>query len=440
MIGGLLLLARRALCTANSMVQFLIMSAVTENLRVALKAKAENFDLESRVIRGVKLAELGPFGTEGRGQFNERSFESILTLAALLPNGLPCRLTHPNMSEDGVTKTLGRMKNIRREGGAILGDLHFLELAFEQPVGGGMPLGEFVFKLAQEDNGLVETSFVLDAKKERVKNDEEMGNRQPPIWIPTKLRASDVVGDGDAVHSGFLSAYSGFVSARNHGGQAAIATEFLNRIFADRPREEVLSRASGFLDRYVLNRFGDEPDMADNLSPEQIKGITDTVTASVTEGLKSELNGIKSVVEALKSENLAKQKGLRAESITALCTKAGCPEKATEFISQKELLAGDVATQLLMSGGPKFGEHTGDDKSGTGSGGAESLSAEEKQRKELGKQFDEAPEVYQNLGLSRADFINANTLGHSTDDSGKELAGKLAETNPLAASLLESLK
>jgi hypothetical protein len=192
-----------------------------EQLRIGTTG-AENLsvDHENKVVKGFTVAQLGPFKTAGRGEFDERSLRSIVRLMKADPAGLPSYFGHAKQGETPhqLGKLLGRAKNPRIEDvpvvrngertttKAVLADLHLNPTAFEGNPNGN--IGGYVMGLAASDPGAFGSSLVVDAAKEhRLQRGravlDENGNALPPLWRPLKLACIDVVGEGEAV-DGFL--------------------------------------------------------------------------------------------------------------------------------------------------------------------------------------------------------------------------------------------
>ena len=223
---------------------------------------------EAGVIFGYVVAEEGPFKSEGRGEFDAKGLKAIVKLMkANGPNGTKSRFTHPDMSNDGLGKFLGRAKlprldTIERDGetvNLVRADLHFDPTAMEEPVGGGRALGDYVAALAESDPAALSSSLVLTVDEEhriekdgRPKRDEETGEVLPPLWHPVAIHATDIVDEGDAVGS-LLS---------GEGPANAIlrkAAELLDTQFAGCPRAVVEARVLSYLGRYLNRRYGDLP-------------------------------------------------------------------------------------------------------------------------------------------------------------------------------------
>lgn len=215
-------------------------------------------DRENGIIYGRVVAELGTF-KDRRGKFNDVSLAKIAELMATNPNGTKSRFTHPSLSSDGLGKFLGRDQNPRVDGPRVRADLHFDPSAYKTPSG---DLATYVMDLAQNDPGAFGSSLVLQTEKifelgenGRPKRDEN-GDEIPPLWMPTKIHAIDVVDDGDAVHGDFMSA-SGIDFDSLPDFEVRKGSAMLDALFAGQPREVVKARCEAWLERYLSNRYGE---------------------------------------------------------------------------------------------------------------------------------------------------------------------------------------
>jgi hypothetical protein len=251
-------------------------------LRVPFTATGLKVDREKRIIYGMPLAQLGPFKSEGRGEFDLQSLQTILAMAAAAPRGLKSRLAHPDESHDGIDKTLGRFQDPRLDSvsaresrgtlktdtiPAVLGDLHFIKAT-----PGGMldKLAEAVMDMAENDSAIFSTSLVLTTEEEpRVgANGQPLlgpdGNQLPPLWRPTALMACDCVSVGDACDGLLATALTPDGIERLPNGVVFQAVAALDKQFAGKDRAFVESHAVAFLKRYLDRRYGlaasDEPD------------------------------------------------------------------------------------------------------------------------------------------------------------------------------------
>lgn len=226
-------------------------------------------DRKNNIIHGYVVAQEGPFKSDGRGEFDSRSLASIIVLMNANQGGTKSRFTHPDMSNDGLGKFLGRVHNptlstaidarTGKEVKAVRADLHFDKTALETPPSGGRPLGDYVMALAESDPGALSSSIVVKVDEEyRIEKDGtptlgEDGNPLPPLWRPKDIRASDIVDTGDAVDS--------MLSAETIDGLPLAAlwrgSELLDSVFAGQSREVIEERLTAWLGRYLTGRFGE---------------------------------------------------------------------------------------------------------------------------------------------------------------------------------------
>jgi hypothetical protein len=208
-------------------------------------------DRKNAVIKGYVVAQLGPFKTPGRGEFTRQSLETIVALMRQESKGLKVRYTHPTLSEDGLGKYLGRSKAARLDRDRVRADLHFDKSAFKTPNG---DLATYVMDLAESDPDAISSSLALQAdeldqrdEKGRLLVDDD-GEPLAPIWIPTKLHASDIVEVGDAVDS--------LLSADGLPDQVVrAASQLLDQQFPTDSPDVIRARCVAWLDRYLGWRF-----------------------------------------------------------------------------------------------------------------------------------------------------------------------------------------
>lgn len=164
-------------------------------------------------IRGVILAEEGPFKTPGRGEFDRQEMANIVKLGNAEAKGLKVRFTHPDLSADGLGKYLGRVSNVRedtiyRDGKSVAaarGDLVFSDSAYDTPNGN---LAKYVTTLTEEDDHALGMSLVVGQLDEQWRRETNGtlakgpdGQPLPPLWRVGSLHGVDVVDIGDATNS-----------------------------------------------------------------------------------------------------------------------------------------------------------------------------------------------------------------------------------------------
>lgn len=216
----------------------------------------QGVDRDNKMLRGYIVAEKGPFKSAGRGEFDTPALNKIVELGNQSTVGLKSRFTHPGLSSDGLGNFLGRSRNFRMDGDSIArADLHFDPVAFNGPKGN---LAQYVMDMAESDPLAIGSSLVLKSEKTyrlgddgRPKKDEK-GDELPPLWMPTRLRASDIVDEGDATNS-LLS-----VDELDDLPDAEVREvwQALDRVFGGQERLTIDARAKAFLERYLNHRFG----------------------------------------------------------------------------------------------------------------------------------------------------------------------------------------
>lgn len=243
-----------------------------EWLRAPVSGRPVGVDRKENVLRGYVVAQLGPFKTPGRGEFDLSALAKIVELINAEPKGLKSRFAHPTESDDGLGKYLGRAKNASLEGDRVRADLHLAEASFKAPSGN---LGGYVLDLAEQDPDALSSSLVLkvdktyriDEKGRRLQGPD--GEDLPPLWMPEELHSSDVVDTGDAV-DGILSAHrSAHRLSVDELPDAVLrrACELLDQQFGGQSREVIQARCEAWLSRYLNWRYGESVGQAPPDSP-----------------------------------------------------------------------------------------------------------------------------------------------------------------------------
>lgn len=250
-------------------------------LKAPTKSNVFKVDRENGVLKGYVVAQMGPFKTPGRGEFNQKGLDLIVKLGNKSPKGLRSRFSHPSMSSDALGKFLGRSRDffmsttfsqkLNKKVPAVRADLHFSKTALGEPVGGGKPQGAYVMDLAEEDPDAISSSLVLAVDEEYRTNKDgtpekgEDGEPLPPLWFPTELFASDIVDEGDAV-DGLLSAPE-LAEALSVGltpelkkllrfdRVQRLGCQLLDGMFPKAGKEEIERRCRNWLGEYLSLRF-----------------------------------------------------------------------------------------------------------------------------------------------------------------------------------------
>ncbi len=232
---------------------------------IAYSREQLKIDRENGVIYGYNVAQLGPF-KDLRGEFDAKSLTMIADQINAMPKGIKMRFGHPTLSSDGIGKFLGRGREARVEGASVKANAYLDKTSLQPQPGGGTPLGGYVMDLAESDPEAFGSSLVIEPQQVLRRDSAgrpmvgDDGEPLPPLWYPKRLHASDVLDDGDAVHTGFLSSelIEGLPDAA-----VRKACELLDGQFQGQTREVVEARLSAWLSRYCNLRFGPSgPDVA----------------------------------------------------------------------------------------------------------------------------------------------------------------------------------
>lgn len=244
----------------------------SEWLRVGVKNSAIGVDRENRRVLGFVVAQEGPFKSDGRGEFDDKSLKKIVSIMRKNKNGTKMRFGHPSLSGDGLGQFLGRATNPRldtvtvdRDGSivsllAVRADAQISKLAMKVSEN-GFSVGEHVLDRAEEDPDSFSTSLVLK-KDEEVRLDasgrralDGNGDPLPPLWRPLSIHASDVVDTGEAVDS-FLS--SEFAADGLPDALVRQGCELLSNFLPGQPRDVVEARLNSWVQRALAMRFSDD--------------------------------------------------------------------------------------------------------------------------------------------------------------------------------------
>jgi hypothetical protein len=243
-------------------------------LRANVSGRPTKVDRKEQAIRGMVVALSGPFKSAGRGEFDLDALKEIVRLTKAAPNGLKSRFAHPTLSDDGIGKFLGRVRDpwIEKIGpressgelktdevSAVRADLHLDPTSRNTPNG---DLGGYILDLAESDPDALSSSLVLTREEEyRIDNKgrplkDEEGEPLPPLWRPIRLHASDLVSEGDAV-DGLLGAQNGLSIDGLPDEVVRKAAALLDQQFGGASAEVVRARCMEWLDRYLAIRPGD---------------------------------------------------------------------------------------------------------------------------------------------------------------------------------------
>ena len=342
-------------------------------------------DREAGVIRGVVLAEVGQF-KDLRGQFSRKSLQAIVEAGNARPGGLKSRLGHPTLSDDGIGKHLGRIKDLRVEDHRVLGDMYFDPTAFKTPNG---DLATYTMDLVDSDPEAINLSLVVDSGS--LAKVEVEG--EPDIWIPEQLHAADVVDTGAATSS-FLSA-DGLPDQYVRKG-----CELLDSAFEGLSSDEVRRRAESWLAKYLSYRFGKEEDLT--MSDTQTAPIVDPeVIATPVPPQAPEPATAPAATAQLSSVAPASKEAVeldRYNKIHALCKLYGCEQRAGEFFTQP--LSVENISQYLAA------ELTSSQSLGALPNGAPAPEPKPKTQEELWTdEYKQNEQLHAEFGVTLEDYI-----------------------------------
>jgi hypothetical protein len=376
-------------------------------------------DREKRIIYGRVVAELGPFKSPGRGEFTMESLQKIVELGNAEPGGLRSRFKHPSASDDGLGKYLGRDKNFRLDGTKVRADFHIAKIAMKSPPeGGGTPYGEYVMELANNDPGALSSSLVLTYKSEYRLNEDgtrqkdATGNPLPPVWMPSKLYAIDVVDTGDAVND--------FLSADNLSDNDQLVRTVAGALegyfeLESMDRAAMAARIDGFKEKFLAYHFG-ENEMSEDLKPvlegqQKIAESLNTLSSAFAE-LPGKLAAALSASAPKKDEGKDESKTQtgelsdadRTKKIVALCKAQNKSDLALGFIEEglsidqvKDKLLAASAGERQLSGNPTGDQGEGKTKQG-------------KLEAQIESEWNEGSEVYAKMGIDKAKFVKARRV------------------------------
>lgn len=235
---------------------------MTHWLRAQTQARPLGVDREAKAIRGVILAEEGPFRNTDRGSFSKAAIKEVVKLGKA-SGSLKSHLSHTESGKsEAILFLLGKTRDvredtvIRNEGGKEVprlvarGDLHFGSYAFKAPQG---DLATHIMNVVDEENDAFGMSLQLDAEISYPTDRRGRRLYGPPEWMPRQLAAVDVVGQGEATRSMLSSS----PTPETH------FLEMLSQQFDGCEREEVRSHLSDWMQR-ALDAYWpkDEPKLS----------------------------------------------------------------------------------------------------------------------------------------------------------------------------------
>lgn len=211
---------------------------------VPLRSAPKRVDREAGRLSGVKVIEAGPLkdGDPRPWFVDEFTLQQVADLGNQPNKGIKSRFTHPNMSEDGLGKHLGKQKNFIVDGTAVYADFQVSNTAR------GSEMAEYVFDLAEEAPEDIGLSIVALLDFKAMKAEEREDGTQPMRL--KGLRAVDFVDEGAATN--------GLFDVQSPAGIPAAVTQLLDMHFSESDPHDVLHRAVGLLERHYGVTFSQQ--------------------------------------------------------------------------------------------------------------------------------------------------------------------------------------
>ena len=339
----------------------------------AIRFNANQVDRDNKIIRGVKIAELGEFRS-GRGAFDQEALQKITQLVNNDKDGKMTFLGHVKDGNDVERPFLGKIINAVMDGNATArGDLKIADLAMKATTSGGTPPGEYIMDLAEQEPRALEMSLCLSYSPKKKKIGKS------PVWNVVDVTGCDVVRKGDATRNGLLN--------------------------ADDP--------SGTVDDPANEKSSDTlEDSTLALDQETKNFIAETVKSSVNESVTTVL----SAIEAKRKKDEAEQANL------AKAEKGELAVKSNGFLQRAMKLGMDSEKAIKISGEITEGKLSFDSAidqladfacetkklDEDGGGDAANLSFDKKVEAQLSAEWKDCQPQFESLELSFEDYKEQN--------------------------------
>lgn len=223
-------------------------------------------DMNTRTIHGAAIIQAGSLNDDRPWHIDQHTLEQVVELGNRRNRGLKARLTHPNMSDDGMGKVLGKWSNFRIDGDTVRADLKIAESADKSFVG---EIGTYVLELAAEDPDLFGVSIVSELSEEMFEEDTDLFDEElgTTAFRLSTLYAADVVDEPAATRGGLFD-------TNGLADLPAMVTRVIDTHFAEATPEELLSRFEGFTQKYFKDssiqfQIKKEEEMAEEVKLEQ---------------------------------------------------------------------------------------------------------------------------------------------------------------------------
>ena len=221
-------------------------------------------DRENETIMGAVVIQAGQLNDDRPWHIDAETLEQVVEFGNKRNKGLKARFTHPNMSDDGMGKMLGKWTNFRIDGDVVRADLKISPRADESPVG---EIGSYVLGLAEDEPEYFGVSIVSELDDSMYEDDSELYDEETgtTAFRLSALYAADVVDEPAATRGGLFD-------SNGLPDLPAMVTKVLDTHFPEATPQELLSRFEGFLQRYFddsslsFNVASKEQSMSDNVN------------------------------------------------------------------------------------------------------------------------------------------------------------------------------
>ena len=351
-------------------------------------------DRDAGIIYGAKAMQFGNLNAgDVRNHFvDHTTLEQFRDGINNRKQGSKSRLSHPNMSVDGMGRHAGRARDARienegTEDAFVAVDLHLSEASRRAPNLGN--IREYLLDFAEEspeDFGL-SADVLLDV---RAMEAEEQDGMQP-IRLHS-VKAVDVVDDPAATRGGLFSLDSDSLADLPHQ-----ATWLLDTYFSGASSEVVRARVDNFLNTYLGEQ---KPMSTETQNDDRLDKIEESI-AQLTEQfdkLSEPLEGEFVEVEETDEQTAAKAELNRLNEITALCQLAGVKDDQRDLMLRAGFSREDAQDWLKTNGqlsaiNPPVGE-------------LDDITPQpETDEDKFGKEWDQNEAVYSRAGVSRDEYI-----------------------------------
>lgn len=330
-------------------------------------------DRQNKLIRGFSVITKGE--ATGHGLvIDDTTLAQVAAAGNAGAAGIKQRYSHPDLVRAGLGGYLGRATNFRVEGDRVLADAKLANSAFSSPAG---DLGSYVLDLAEEDPESFGASIEPREWSLEPRFDAGGGRLKPALRVKS-LKAVDFVDDPAANAGGLLSA-AAFASADNSSLEVFLSTH------------GAITMPTA--DELAAQKAADEKKKADELA---LAAKKEEEAASAKKAADERL--ALAAKEAADKARDDERKSIR--EVMALCNKAGCPEKADEFVDQKLSLS-EVKDRLL-SHLIAHGKPSGDAGGGSGAGGDPLAKAK--------AEYKAQESVLLSMGVSEDMFVSSQKL------------------------------